>query len=214
MIDPAAHVGLVRLVAGRLARTLPGRPDPEELWSDGYLGLVSAAARFDASRGHAFSTFAVPRIEGAMRDGDRARRGWRRTTSGKRGLAEALSVEQLLEHAARGDRAPGDDSPELPPDPSRADAALILESDVVALQRALLELPEIERTVLTMRYFDELPMRAIGRVFGVTESRISQIHSRAIARLRTRVRRAALGALTASPHQRNLRNVQGPCVTG
>lgn len=179
-IDPAAHLGLVRLVAARLARSLPGRPDPRELWGDGYLGLAAAAARFDPQRGCAFSTYAVPRIEGTMRDGDRARRGWRRRTPGKRRIAEALSVEHLATLA----------------DPAQADDTLIaneLEAEykrtVRALRRALRLLPEIERAVLSLRYFEELPQRDIAAVFGVTPSRISQIESNAIGRLRQRLKR-------------------------
>ena len=45
------------------------------------------------------------------------------------------------------------------------------------------DLPEAERRVITMYYREGLLLREIGVVLGVTESRISQIHSRALARL-------------------------------
>lgn len=48
-------------------------------------------------------------------------------------------------------------------------------------------LPERERLVLVMYYDEELNLREIGEVLGVTESRISQIHSQAIIRLQARM---------------------------
>lgn len=173
-LDPAAHLGLVRLVAARLAPTLPGRPDPEDLWGDGYLGLAAAAARFDPARGFAFSTYAVPRIEGAIRDGERARRGWRRRTPGKRRVAEAASLD------ARNAVLPAG---------AALDDGLLADEQLAELRVALRALPEMERAVLSLRYFEELGQRDVAAVFGVTPGRISQLESRAIARLRRRLRR-------------------------
>jgi len=42
--------------------------------------------------------------------------------------------------------------------------------------------------VVSLYYYEELTMKEIGEVMGYTESRISQLHSKAIARLRHRVR--------------------------
>ncbi|HTV09652.1 MAG TPA: FliA/WhiG family RNA polymerase sigma factor [Candidatus Aquilonibacter sp.] len=50
---------------------------------------------------------------------------------------------------------------------------------------AIEELPEKERLVLTLYYYEELTMREIGLTLGVVESRVSQIHSAAIRRLRS-----------------------------
>ena len=49
---------------------------------------------------------------------------------------------------------------------------------------AIEELPEKERMVLTLYYYEELTMREIGLTLGVVESRVSQIHSAAVVRLR------------------------------
>jgi RNA polymerase sigma factor for flagellar operon FliA len=62
------NLSLVHHVARKLARRLADDADLDELVSAGTLGLMSAAESFDPSRGHAFSTFAVPRIRGAMLD--------------------------------------------------------------------------------------------------------------------------------------------------
>jgi RNA polymerase sigma factor for flagellar operon FliA len=53
------------------------------------------------------------------------------------------------------------------------------------LADAIDELPEKERMVLTLYYYEELTMREIGATLGVVESRVSQIHSSAVLRLRT-----------------------------
>ena len=52
------------------------------------------------------------------------------------------------------------------------------------LADAIDELPERERLVLTLYYFEELTMKEIGLTLGVVESRVSQIHSTAVLRLR------------------------------
>lgn len=62
------NLSLVHHVARKLARRLSDDADVDELVSAGTLGLMSAAESFDPSRGLAFSTFAVPRIRGAMLD--------------------------------------------------------------------------------------------------------------------------------------------------
>ncbi|QHS51143.1 sigma-70 family RNA polymerase sigma factor [Edaphobacter sp. 12200R-103] len=53
------------------------------------------------------------------------------------------------------------------------------------LADAIEDLPEKERMVLTLYYYEELTMREIGLTLGVVESRVSQIHSSAVLRLRS-----------------------------
>jgi len=57
----------------------------------------------------------------------------------------------------------------------------------VALARAIDQLPERERLVLSLYYEQEMNLKEIGQVLEVSESRVSQIHSQAAARLRTRM---------------------------
>jgi RNA polymerase sigma factor FliA len=61
-----------------------------------------------------------------------------------------------------------------------------------ALARAIEELPEKERLVISLYYLDELTMKETGKVLGITESRVSQIHSQAILHLRTKLRKQNL----------------------
>jgi len=55
------------------------------------------------------------------------------------------------------------------------------------LARSIEELPERERQVLSLYYYEELTMREVGAALGVGESRVSQIHSMALLRLKARL---------------------------
>jgi len=175
--DPAAGMTLVRQIAAAIARRLPTHVDRDELVSLGALGWVEARARFDAGRGVPFAGFAAMRIRGAILDGLRA--------------ADTLS---------RGDRkrAKASDEPTAPRifasedeidgavDTAAADAGEVLQKEELRqeLHVALGALPERERHIVSRHFFDDVPMKAIGVELGVTESRISQIVTAAIGKLR------------------------------
>ncbi|MDF2549029.1 MAG: putative polymerase sigma factor [Chlamydiales bacterium] len=55
------------------------------------------------------------------------------------------------------------------------------------LEKAVMEMPEQERMVLVFYYYENLMLREIGQLMGISESRVSQIHSKAILRLRGRL---------------------------
>ena len=61
-----------------------------------------------------------------------------------------------------------------------------------AMAQAIKQLPEKERLVISLYYLDELTMKETGKVLGITESRVSQIHSQAILHLRTKLRKQKL----------------------
>ena len=70
------------------------------------------------------------------------------------------------------------------PDP----LAALLDKDMRRiLVQAIEDLPEREKMMMSLYYDDELNLREIGEVLGVSESRICQLHTQAIARLRSRV---------------------------
>ena len=68
--------------------------------------------------------------------------------------------------------------------------ALIDEELRITLARAVDALPEREKLVMGLYYERELNLREIGEVMGVTESRVCQLHSQAVARLRAKLRGA------------------------
>ena len=56
-----------------------------------------------------------------------------------------------------------------------------------ALADAIARIPEREKLVVTLYYYEELTLREIGEVLGVTESRVSQLHTKAVLRLKARL---------------------------
>jgi len=61
-----------------------------------------------------------------------------------------------------------------------------------AMVEAIKQLPEKERLVISLYYQDELTMKETGKALGITESRVSQIHSQAILHLRAKLRKQKL----------------------
>jgi RNA polymerase sigma factor for flagellar operon FliA len=72
------------------------------------------------------------------------------------------------------------------------------------LTDAIEDLPEKERMVLTLYYYEELTMKEIGLTLGVVESRVSQIHSSAVVRLRVAL--AGLRVDNSVPKRRGLKD--------
>ena len=71
--------------------------------------------------------------------------------------------------------------------PDEGDSAADLledEDETVRVAGALKRLPEREMQVISLYYYEGLTLKEIGKVLGVTESRISQIHGKALAALR------------------------------
>jgi RNA polymerase sigma factor for flagellar operon FliA len=204
---------LVKYVAGRLRARLPENVDYNDLVSDGIIGLMDAIDRFDPGRGLTFQTFAVPRIRGAMVDALRAldwvprsvREKVRRVEEAERTLETRLgripddpeiaaeldmSVTELRELYAKvafTSVATLDDL-DLPDDPSGDDAHRVEDDHAkAALLKVVDELPERDQVIIALYYFEGLTLAEIGRVLQVTESRVSQLHSRATLVLRTKL---------------------------
>ena len=87
------------------------------------------------------------------------------------GMRDGLSLEETV----------ADEEAPLPGE------ALEREERFEGLREAIAMLPEKERTVLALYYYEELNLRQIAEVLHVTESRISQIRTAALRRLRTRL---------------------------
>jgi RNA polymerase sigma factor for flagellar operon FliA len=219
------HLGLVFHVAHQLSRAGASNVEVDDLVSAGTLGLIDAFEHFDASRGLAFSTFAAPRIRGAMLDElrrlDRVPRSLRRKSRQLDGismslstalgrepeqseLAEALGVDirtlwrwqaerestqvVSLDRASSGaDDGRGAGEWLAGSTGEDLDETITLAQEAARLRDALLDLPEHERTVLSLYYFEELRLNDIGRILNVSESRVSQIRSKALQRLRRRL---------------------------
>jgi RNA polymerase sigma factor for flagellar operon FliA len=146
------------------------------LVSLGALGWVEARARFDASRGVPFAGFAAMRIRGAILDGLRACDTLSRADRKRAKADSAPTAPRIVADESELDNAVAGD----------ADASEILQREEMLeeLRVALDQLPARDRYILSRHFFDDVPMRAIGIELGVTESRISQIVTAAVGKLR------------------------------
>lgn len=114
-------------------------------------------------------------------------------------VAEELEMSLSEYHACLNDASSGklfsldelNESGELPIDEQEASDNPLddITSDAFrkSLAGAISELPEREKLVLSLYYQEELNLKEIGAVIGVSESRVSQIHSQAAMRLRARL---------------------------
>jgi RNA polymerase sigma factor FliA len=75
------------------------------------------------------------------------------------------------------------------PDSAASDPQQALDSGEVKerLTEAIATLPEREQVVIALYYYENLTLREIGDVLDVTESRVSQLHTKAVMRLKTQM---------------------------
>lgn len=220
------NLRLVHHVARQVIRSTRIDAEFDDLVSAGTIGLMNAVDNFDTSRGLAFSTFAAPRIRGAILDDLRRRdhvpRSIRRKQRDLNRARETLMAnldrtptdtemasEMGIDHAklwkwqreAEQSARVSLDRP-LDPDRNRSTTPeeiligddgeeaiddLNQREELQILRDGILELKDQERIVLSLYYFEELKLHEIATVLGVTESRISQIRSKAIKNLRARL---------------------------
>ncbi|MBI5230902.1 MAG: RNA polymerase sigma factor WhiG [Coriobacteriales bacterium] len=109
----------------------------------------------------------------------------------KLSYTSVVSFEELWVGNDRDDNQGG---PASIKDESAEDPVAIFENlelrDILA--DAIERLPEREKTVIALYYYEGLTLKEIGQVLGVTESRVSQLHTKAVLRLRARMS-SALG---------------------
>ena len=206
------NLDLVRSIAGKLKRSLGRNLDLDELVAYGSKGLVEAASRFDSGKGVTFSTFAYYRIRGAMLDGLRTM-GWYSRGDYARYRAEERANEYLHNLAEREGAAPagqardaaetlaeiaeilsgvatvhitsleaaaGVTDERLPP-PDQQLERMHLHARA---RRALDKLPEKERRLLQLHYFEDRNLEVAGVELGLSKSWASRLHARAVDRLR------------------------------
>lgn len=211
-----AHMPLVRFVVSRLLPSMPTHVHADTLVDYGVLGLMEAVDRFDPDRGFRFETFAVPRIRGAIVDEIRSidwtprsvRSKARAIAIGREDLEAELhrtpshveiaartglttdEIERVLAQVQQGTVTELDESLARPDADTAADPAAAYEykEQLRALHDAVAQLRDRERLVVELYYFQDYTLSQIGAVLGVTEGRVSQIHSRAIGNVMWRMR--------------------------
>jgi RNA polymerase sigma factor (sigma-70 family) len=150
------------LVAGILRRIAPSEAHIEDCLSEGLLALIRAVDKYKYETGVAFSVFARIRIKGAIID---YLRKSSRDTLGEEAADFALFGE-LYDQGGLSE----------------------LEQDKLAGILSMVEELDLkERAVIKMTYIEDITRGEIAESLGLTQARISQIHARAIKRLRGKI---------------------------
>jgi len=177
------YMPLVHQVAARMLRKLPPNVLREDLTAAGAFGLIDAL-RKSVDRGPAFEWYARVRIRGAMVDELRAQdwltrrarsRVARAQADGTGGSGAIVGFDDLSDAQAGSFADESVASPE---------AQVEMRMDRRILERAVKGLPEREGNIVAWHYFDDVPFKTIAARLGVSEPRVSQLHSRAIGLLR------------------------------
>ena len=209
------QIPLVKKIAMHLLARMPAGIEADDLIQAGMIGLIAADRDFSPDRGASFSTYAGIRIRGAILDEVR-QHSWAprsvhkksqmlaravRSVEARTGeaatdvaLAEELGVGLDEYHAMAQDVATGQ-LVALPED----DYEYSLHSDETpetqleeeglkdVIRGSIDDLPEREKLFMALYYQEELNLKEIGEVLGVSESRACQIHGQALSRIRARV---------------------------
>lgn len=207
------YLPLVKIVAGRIAISLPQHVERDDLLSSGFFGLLDAIDRYDLDRKNKFETYAGVRVRGAILDYLRAKdwipvalrqkiRRYEQAVSEIEGacgraatneeIAEKLGItaEELAALEKRASVAtviPLDDylrTDTLIETGDGPDARLEKEELKETLAAAIERLPEKERRVVELYYYEELTLKEISVLMSLSEARISQLHTKAVFRMR------------------------------
>lgn len=207
----AEHLGLAHSVARQVWRTAPHALELDELTAIANLGLVSAARRwqpyceehqFSPDALEFFKTFAVRRIYGAMMDAirqaDWATRSLRTRAKmlQEAGQEHGLSEMELAERTGltvtevrttvRGmsQRPVSLEGEEIEPSARQDVESSVLASSVLDVVAATVRtLPIEQQVVVALHYHRGMQLQEAARAMGITESRASQLHAKAVLRI-------------------------------
>tara|TARA_B100000925_G_scaffold268234_1_gene229250 strand:+ start:510 stop:1280 length:771 start_codon:yes stop_codon:yes gene_type:complete len=207
-----AHVKLVERSAKKLLRRLPDSVELGDLVGNGYIGLLDAMNKYDVTKNDNFAAYAEIRIRGAMLDGLRSMDWVPRSVrqkahhiqqasdklfhkNGKIPNAEELAHElaittdtlrQWQQETARTDCLSADSLDIQWEDDKAISPEKNLERNetVMLLGLAMARLNEKQQQVMSLYYLEDLTLKEVGEVLEVTESRICQIHSEGLKKLK------------------------------
>lgn len=178
------YMPVVRQIAGGFQRRLPRNVLRDDLIAAGMSGLWDALSRHGQGGGPNFDWYVRVRIRGAILDELRAQ-DWlprrARARSEKTPGAKPAPVVVRFDDVSETEQARCLSTA----DKSSSEAAFFAKALREHLVCAVGKLPDRERHIVTMHYFRGIKFKDLGAELGVSEPRISQLHSRAMGRLRT-----------------------------
>ncbi len=211
------HLPLVKIIAHHVSLRLPPGKSVDDLIQVGMIGLLEASRAYEGNQGAEFKSYASIRIRGAIID-ELRRDSWmpRSVQQKSRKLSQAIKTVEnrtgetatdreiamelgvsTTEYAEMLEAVAGctvfslEDQVEILDPEQDVDLPLtMVEDDFTrkALAAVIENLPKQEQMVVVLYYNKGLNLREISEVLNVSESRVCQVHSRAVARIRTRMR--------------------------
>lgn len=202
------YVGLSRAIANGEFRRRPSYGlDRDDFQQLAHRGLLEAIDQFDPLNGAPFEAFARHRIRGAIADGAAksseagAHYNHRRRVEAERlrslstgapdpnadylaqlsDLSAALAIGLIAESARFA--GPGGGAP----DALAPYEGVSWRETQLCVAREIERLPAVEKSVMQLHYFNDVPFVQIAQLLGVGKSRVSQLHRSAIARVRERM---------------------------
>lgn len=213
----AEYINLVKFVVGRMHLQLGGTVEIDELISYGNLGLIDAVSKFNLDKGVKFETYASLRIRGAILDFVRQNDWLSRSSRAKQKEWEAAinevsrikgdyTLKDIQEYLKMNDEefkkmcdsiciyefiSLNDDNVKLEILDTNKENMPDKNFEIKALRKhidnALHSLCEKQRQVIILSYYEELSQKEIATILGVSESRVSQLHSKALANLKIKL---------------------------
>lgn len=191
--DPAKlldkYQALVRQIAGGFQRKLPRNVLRDDLIAAGMSGLWDAVRKHGHEATGNFDWYVRVRIRGAILDELRAQDWLPRRA--RAAAAEAAAAEGSKLSAApvvlRFDEVSETEQARCLTAGEASNTEQTVEANFAKkrLEQAMAQLPERERRIVAMHYFRGIKFKELGEMLGVSEPRISQLHSRAMTRLKS-----------------------------
>ena len=175
------YAQLVRLVAGRLSMYLGHNVEYDDLVSYGIFGLIDAIDKFNLEKNVKFETYASLRIRGAILDQIR-KMDWipRTVRQRQRKIDEAIKNIELRTGKTANDA-------DLAKELSISEDELcfcLSQIKKTFFVLALDNLTEKERRVIELYYYEDLTLKEISNILEVSESRVSQLHTKGLIKMR------------------------------
>jgi RNA polymerase sigma factor for flagellar operon FliA len=178
----------VAQIAGGFQRRLPRKVLRDDLIAAGMSGLWDAIVKHGRERGESFDWYVRVRVRGAILDElraqdwlpRRARAAAAQAAATSGGAAPSAPVVLRFDDVSETEQARCLTATQTP----TGEQHLVEQHTRTVIAKAVEQLPERERHIVSLHYFKGVKFKDLGRMLGVSEPRISQLHSRAMDRLK------------------------------
>jgi RNA polymerase sigma factor for flagellar operon FliA len=160
-----------------------------DLYNEGVIGLMDSASRFDYSKGYKFETFCKQRVIGAILDYQRRidyMKRCQRNSIDEKDIPHNMSLSMTIREQNHGG---GNDQ--------QLKDVIVNDKIIDPIKEAIVRdwsiyldgLSNAEKIIVVLYYIEDLKMKDIGKTLGVCESRVSQMHTLLISRIKAKLMR-------------------------